>query len=86
VKSNNPIEGDNFWEAAIEGLELQRKRLEDQIRFAQSMVGSSSRRGSVPIPEEKPAKRNLSADARKRIGDAQRRRHAANREAKNAKK
>lgn len=67
--------------AALEGLELQRARLDEQIREVRSMLGQgASRRGRRPASgtEEKPArkKRVLSSAARKRIAAAQKARWA----------
>ena len=69
--------------AALEGLELQKSRIDEQIREVRSMLGQGvARRGrrpaSSPSASEKPArkKRVLSAAARKRIGTAQKARWA----------
>jgi hypothetical protein len=67
-------------EAALEGLEAQKQRIDEQIRRVQAMLGK--RRGRPPAkpkaaPEEKPTgRRKLSAAARKRIAAAQKRRWA----------
>jgi hypothetical protein len=69
----------SFLVAALEGLELQRNRIEEQIRQIRAMLGA--RRGRVATPllatVAKPAKRRqLSAAARRRIALAQKRRWA----------
>lgn len=62
-----------FLNAALEGLELQRKRIEEQIEQVKAMMGG--RRAKVAAA--KPAgKRLLSQEARKRIAMAQKRRWA----------
>lgn len=65
--------------AALEGLEAQKQRIEQQIQAVQSMLGR--RRGRPPAatqpkPEKARPKRRLSAAARKRIALAQKRRWA----------
>jgi hypothetical protein len=61
--------------AAIEGFEAQKKRIDDQIAAARQML-EGDRQGFVPAPEGPTRKRKMSAAARKRIGDAQRKRWA----------
>jgi len=68
--------------AALEGLQLQRQRIDEQIRQVRELLGV--RRGRPPAvkavakaPAAAPAKRRtLSAEARKRISLAQKRRWA----------
>jgi len=73
--------------AALEGLELQKARIDEQIREVRSMLGQGvARRGrpaANPSASEKPArkKRVLSAAARKRIASAQKARWAKFRKA-----
>lgn len=73
--------------AALEGLEIQRQRIEEQIRQVRSMLGQSrgGRKAARPEPasSEKPArkKRVLSSAARKRIAAAQKARWAKFRKA-----
>ncbi len=66
--------------AALEGLELQRTRIDEQIREVRSMLGQGSERKSreAHSTPEKPTrkKRVLSAAARKRIAAAQKARWA----------
>lgn len=76
------VENSELLQAALEGLEAQRKRIEEQISQVQGMLGR--RRGRPPaaaaaavLAAPKPArKRQLSAAARKRIAAAQKRRWA----------
>lgn len=67
--------------AALEGLELQRQRLDEQIRQVRSMLGPGRRpmtrvSGAEPMGAAAPRRRNLSPAARKRIAAAQRKRWA----------
>lgn len=79
---------ENLLRAALEGLEVQKARIDDQIRNVQSMLGQ--RRGRPPaIMEAKREQqaggtRQLSEAARKRIAAAQKRRWAAYRKAHKA--
>jgi hypothetical protein len=62
-------------QAALEGLELQRVDMERKIAAVRSMLGTrEAGKGAAP-PAAKP-KRILSAAARTRIADAQKRRWA----------
>lgn len=71
--------------AALEGLELQKARLDEQIREVRSMLGQGAVRRGRPAgnTSEKPArkKRVLSSAARKRIATAQKARWAKFRKA-----
>jgi hypothetical protein len=67
--------------AALEGLEAQKSRIEEQIQQVRAMLGR--RRGRPPASAaakapaaETPAKRKLSPAARKRIAAAQKKRWA----------
>jgi len=73
--------------AALEGLELQKQRIDEQIQEVRSLLGKTSgRRGRPPgstnsastnsAPASKRAASRLSAAARKRIAAAQKRRWA----------
>lgn len=85
-REKSSIANRELLQAALEGLEIQRQRITDQIRSVQSLLGS--RRG--PRPASEPAapgrrrRRRLSAAGRKRIAEAQKRRWAEQR--KNASK
>lgn len=80
------VKDPGFLLAALEGLEAQRQRIEDQIRQVQAMLGR--RKGRPPAaskPAEKPAgKRQLSPAAKRRIAAAQKRRWAEYRKRKAA--
>ena len=64
--------------AALEGLQLQKQRIEEQIRQVRLLLGKSAgRRGRPPLSANKKAgSGRLSAAARKRIAAAQKRRWA----------
>jgi hypothetical protein len=67
--------------AALEGLEIRKQRLEEQIAEVRSLLRSSGGRARESEgqgqEEGQPRKRVLSAAARKRIAAAQRKRWAA---------
>lgn len=67
-------------QAALEGLEFQRQRIEGQIAQVQCLL--APRRGPTPVPAAGKPKRTISAAGRKRIAAAQRRRWAALKKAK----
>ncbi len=64
--------------AALEGLEVQRQRIEEQIQEVRGRLGSTagSTRAGRPAALRPRKKRVLSAAARKRISQAQRKRWA----------
>lgn len=64
----------SFLNAALEGLELQRKRIEDQIEQVRVMLGG--RKPKLAGAAKPARKRQLSAEARKRIAMAQKKRWA----------
>ncbi|RPI10107.1 MAG: hypothetical protein EHM65_08430 [Acidobacteriales bacterium] len=67
----------SFLTAALEGLELQRRRIEEQIEQVRAMLGGRKVRLAGGGLANKPArKRLLSPEARKRIAMAQKRRWA----------
>jgi hypothetical protein len=75
--------------AALEGLEMQRKRIEDQIATVRGMLSGRKSVSSAPSAPaaEKPTsrrKRVLSEEARLRIAAAQKKRWAAFRKGKKA--
>jgi hypothetical protein len=62
--------------AAIDGFEAQKKRIDAQIaELRQLMTGGTAEPAATPEPPRK--RRKMSAAARKRIGEAQRKRWAA---------
>jgi hypothetical protein len=76
-----------FLNAALEGLELQRLRIDEQIRHAKLLLGGKKPRAvkaAAAVKSEPAGKRELSKTARKRIAKAQKKRWAAYRKAKRA--
>jgi hypothetical protein len=82
-RTGDPIRNHSLLTAALEGLELQKQRIEEQIQEVRSLLGKApARRGRPPGssngrnngPATKRAR--LSASARKRIAAAQKRRWA----------
>jgi hypothetical protein len=84
-RTGNPIRNHSLLTAALEGLELQKQRIDEQIQEVRSLLGKTpARRGRPPGstnggsanngPTAKRAR--LSASARKRIAAAQKRRWA----------
>ena len=75
--------------AALEGLELQRRRIEEQISQVKALLGKAggqrAERKPAAAPPKKGKKRELSAAARRRISVAQKRRWAQFRKNKKAK-
>lgn len=74
--------------AALEGLLLQRGRLEEQIRQVRAMLGkrapgkpAAAAEPEKAAPAKKRKRRKMSAEARKRIAEAQKKRWAAFRKA-----
>ena len=70
-------------EAALEGLELQKRRIDEQIEEVHRMLGKRSLRNPKAAPAAKaeptgaaPRRRKLSAAARTRIAAAQKKRWA----------
>jgi len=75
-------------QAALEGLEAQKQRIEDHLRQVRSLLGiGAPRRGRPPKsaeaatvteqPTKRRRKRTMSAEARARISAAQKKRWAA---------
>ena len=93
-RTGNSIRNYSLLTAALEGLELQKQRIEEQIQEVRSLLGKTpGRRGRPPGSTNKattnptsPTKRvRLSAAARKRIAAAQKRRWAEYRKSAGAK-
>jgi hypothetical protein len=87
-KLGQSIKDPNLLAAALEGLELQKKRIEEQIQQVRGLLGV--RRGRPPVAAKEPVeaaapKRELSSAARKRIALAQKRRWAAYRKQRSVK-
>jgi len=77
-RTGKAIRDHSLLAAALEGLELQKRRIEEQIREVRSLLGKATG-GRGRLPGSGAGKRGpgrLSAAARKRIGAAQKRRWA----------
>jgi len=71
------VDEETLLKAALEGLELQRQRLEQQIEeIRQRLSGSPARRPAKATAKRARRKRTLSPEARKRISEAQKKRWA----------
>lgn len=82
-KSSNNLTDAGFLEAALEGLLLQKQRIESQISEVRALLGrkrnrSSAASAAVPsaLKNASRARRPLSEAARKRIAAAQKKRWA----------
>jgi hypothetical protein len=80
-KGNKPVVDTTVLAAALEGLELQRTRIEESIRQVRALLGQpkSPRAAAGAAEAAGPGRRKrrpLSAAARKRIAAAQKRRWA----------
>jgi hypothetical protein len=71
----NSIRNQALLTAALEGLELQKKRIDEQIQEVRSLLGKG-RRGRPPGSNHKGGAGRLSTAARRRIAAAQKRRWA----------
>lgn len=76
-RPSSTLRDPGFLEAALEGLLLQKQRIEAQIREVRALLGQSR---SQPVEksngDEESGKRQLSDSARKRIAAAQKKRWA----------
>jgi hypothetical protein len=76
-RTANTIKDHSLLAAALEGLELQKRRIEDQIQEVRSLLGKGTgRRGRPPVAGHKRGPGRMSAAARRRIAAAQKRRWA----------
>ncbi|MBM3786578.1 MAG: hypothetical protein FJW30_19645 [Acidobacteria bacterium] len=85
-KTPSTVDQTALYTAALEGLEAQKQRIEEQIRLVKSVLSGRHAASSPAAAEasaapkkrgtKKRAKRVLSAEARKRIADAQKKRWA----------
>jgi hypothetical protein len=84
-RTGDPIRNHSLLTAALEGLELQKQRIDEQIQEVRSLLGRTpARRGRPPGSSNGGSTNNgramkrapLSASARKRIAAAQKRRWA----------
>ncbi len=70
------IRNSSLLNAALEGLELQKQRIEEQIREVRTLLGQGAARRGRPPAQHKSGNGRLSTAARKRIAAAQKRRWA----------
>ena len=75
-KSVKSLQDASFLAAALEGLDLQRKRIEEQIAQVRAMLGGRRVSLGVGGTATTARKRVLSPEARKRIASAQKKRWA----------
>jgi hypothetical protein len=76
-RSAKAIKDQSLLAAALEGLELQKRRIEDQIQEVRLLLGKGTgRRGRPPGSGHKRGPGRMSAAARSRIAAAQKRRWA----------
>ena len=74
-RNSKLVSDSSLLEAALEGLEIQRQRIEEQMREVRGLLGK--RRPAATNHEAMPLrKRQLSSAARKRIAAAQKKRWA----------
>lgn len=82
ARNSSPIADRSLLEAALEGLEAQRGRIEEQIAQVRQLLGHNRGRTTTaalpaqPAAPSAPRRRQLSAAARKRIAAAQKKRWA----------
>lgn len=77
-KSSSTLDETAILSAALEGLKLQKQKIDEQIQQVSARLGRLSGRKPVGRPAKK-GKRVLSASARKRISMAQKKRWAQHR-------
>jgi hypothetical protein len=78
-RTTRTVQNEILLEAALEGLELRRQRLEEEIQHVRSLLGRRGRGRShsenhETVAAEASPKRRLNPEARKRIAAAQRKR------------
>ena len=64
-----------LYEAALEGLELQKQRLEEQIRMVRSLVGGKKTRAAAPASEAAETRTAKAPRRAKSKGKSQRKRN-----------
>ena len=87
AKAKQAVIDPMFLNAALEGLELQRERIDEQLQHVKSLLGGKKPRAvpaAAAVKSKPAAKRTLSATARKRIAKAQKKRWAAYHKAQKA--
>ena len=55
LRTPSPVDQAALYEAALEGLELQKQRLEEQIRVVRSLIGGKKTRAAGPAEAAAPA-------------------------------
>jgi hypothetical protein len=76
-RTGKPLQDPSLLAAALEGLEAQRRRLDEQIAQVRAALGGRRVRPSAGfLSQKRVVKRELSPEARKRIANAQKRRWA----------
>lgn len=73
-RTPSQVDQATFYEAALEGLELQKQRLEEQIRLVRSLIGGKKSRAATPsaaptateTASAQPAKKTARKQRRKR--------------------
>jgi hypothetical protein len=82
ARAHAVVSDPSFLSAALEGLEIQKQRIEEQIRQVKSMIGKRrvpngpSLLAAAAVADVPRKKRVLSTAARKRIAAAQKKRWA----------
>ncbi|MBV6432877.1 MAG: hypothetical protein IANPNBLG_03024 [Bryobacteraceae bacterium] len=86
ARPRKTVQDPTFLAAALEGLELQKQRIDEQIRQVYAMLGrrvpAPAAAAAPPVGEKRARKRNLSSAARERIAAAQKKRWAEFRKGK----
>lgn len=79
ARSGSPVNSESFLQAALEGLQLQKQRIEEQIAHVRGLLGRGGKEKApaAVLPSPNKTRRKLSAAARKRIAAAQKKRWAA---------
>ncbi len=83
-KGKQPVADHLLLQAALEGLELQKQRIDEQIAHVRSRLGGSEPRKATAAPAKVAVvrkRRELSPAARRRIAAAQKKRWAEYRKA-----
>ncbi|MCC6365889.1 MAG: hypothetical protein IT165_20425 [Bryobacterales bacterium] len=86
ARPRKTVQDHTFLAAALEGLELQKQRIDEQIRQVRAMLGrrgpALAAAGAPAATEKRARKRMLSSAARERIAAAQKKRWAEFRKGK----
>jgi hypothetical protein len=78
---------DRLLELALKGLEAERARIDDEIAEVKRQLGSRTTGSRVVLVSERPARgrrrrRSMSAETKRKISEAMKRRYAAKKTAK----